>query len=58
MTLTDEAFMHALFLIRKELDDLIDLINQNKLSTDGSIIREIKLEQATIIFNEDTDPNY
>lgn len=52
MTLTDEAFMHILFLIREEIDDLIDLINQNKLSTDDSLIREIKLEQATIIIHE------
>lgn len=52
MTLTDEAFMHTLFLIREEIDDLIDLINQNKLSTDESFIREIKLDQATIILHE------
>lgn len=48
----NENLIQILSLIRNELDELLSLIQENKICTDGSSLKRIKLEAATIMFHE------
>lgn len=53
----NENLISLLFLIRNEIDELIDLIQSNKLATDGTALNKIQLDNATIIFNNNGVPS-
>lgn len=48
MTHENQALMHLLFLIRKELDDLIDDVNHGRFETPDTLVEKIELPSVTI----------